>query len=191
VNHIAQTDTAIGSRAIDRREFLTLGAAALAGTLTESALADETDIGGRFVWGAGTSSYQIEGSPTRAGGGASIWDTFCKRPGAIRDGSSGDVACDHINRWREDVALMRDLGLRAYRFSISWPRVLPDGTGRVNAAGLDFYDRLVDALLAAGIEPFTGTIRRRCTSAAAGRTTPALTGSPSTRQRWSSGCPIA
>ena len=74
-------------------------------------------MGSRFVWGAGTSSYQIEGSPTRAGGGASVWDTFCRRPGAIRDGSSGDIACDHINRWREDVALMRDLGLRAYRFS--------------------------------------------------------------------------
>jgi len=76
------------------------------------------------------------------------------RPGAIRDGSSGEIACDHVNRWRDDVALMRELGMRAYRFSISWPRVMPDGTGAVNAAGLDFYDRLVDALLAAGIEPW-------------------------------------
>ena len=150
----AKGEEAAGPRSIDRRGFLALGGAALASTLASPAFAETRDMGSRFVWGAGTSSYQIEGSPTRAGGGASVWDTFCRRPGAIRDGSSGDIACDHINRWREDVALMRDLGLRAYRFSISWPRVMPEGTGRVNAEGLDFYDRLVDALLAAGIEPW-------------------------------------
>jgi beta-glucosidase len=139
---------------VGRREFLALGAATAAGTIALPALAQGRDFGSGFVWGAATSAYQIEGSPTHAGGGASVWDTFCRRPGAIRDGSSGDVACDHINRWREDLALIRELGVRAYRFSISWPRVLPDGTGTVSAAGLDFYDRLVDALLAAGIEPW-------------------------------------
>ena len=107
-----------------------------------------------FVWGAATSAYQIEGTPTAAGGGESVWDVFCRRPGAIRDGSSGTVACDHVNRYRDDVALMRRLGLHAYRFSLSWPRLFPDGAGRRNAAGFDFYDRLIDALLAAGIAPW-------------------------------------
>jgi len=139
---------------VGRREFLALGAATAAGTIALPALAQGRDFGAGFVWGAATSAYQIEGSATHAGRGTSVWDTFCRRPGAIRDGSSGEVACDHINRWREDLALIRELGVRAYRFSISWPRVLPDGTGGVSAAGLDFYDRLVDALLAAGIEPW-------------------------------------
>ena len=107
-----------------------------------------------FVWGAATSSYQIEGSPALDGKGPSIWDTFCRQPGRIKDGSNGDVACDHVNRYVEDVKLMSELGLRAYRFSIAWTRVHPDGDSRVNQAGLDFYDRLVDALLAAGIRPF-------------------------------------
>ena len=107
-----------------------------------------------FVWGAATSSYQIEGAPWRAGGGASVWDRFCDQPGKIAGGDTGEFACDHVNRYREDVELMTQLGLRAYRFSVSWPRVLPDGIGRVNARGLDFYDRLVDALLARGIAPW-------------------------------------
>lgn len=107
-----------------------------------------------FTWGVATASYQIEGSAARASGGLSVWDMHCRRPGAIFDGSSGDVACDHYNRYREDVALMRDLGIQGYRFSISWPRVLPDGTGAINTAGLDFYDRLVDELLAANITPW-------------------------------------
>lgn len=107
-----------------------------------------------FVWGVATASYQIEGTPAAAGGGESIWDMFCRRPGVIFDGSSGEIACDHYNRWRDDVALMQQLGIQAYRFSIAWPRVLPEGAGRVNDAGLDFYDRLVDALLAAGIQPW-------------------------------------
>jgi beta-glucosidase len=107
-----------------------------------------------FVWGAASASYQIEGAATADGKGPSIWDAFCKRPGAVWEGQTGDVACDHYHLWREDVALMKALGLRAYRFSISWPRVLPEGTGKVNAPGLDFYDRLVDALLEAGIAPY-------------------------------------
>lgn len=107
-----------------------------------------------FVWGAATSAYQIEGAAGDDGRGPSIWDEFCRRPGAIADGASGDIACDHYHRFRHDVALMQELGLQAYRFSISWPRVLPGGMGAVNEAGLDFYDRLTDGLLAAGITPY-------------------------------------
>ena len=107
-----------------------------------------------FLWGAATASYQIEGAWNADGKGESIWDRFSHTPGKIEDGSSGDVACDHYHRYLEDIALMRHLGLKAYRFSISWPRVLPDGRGRINPAGLDFYDRLVDGLLAADIQPF-------------------------------------
>lgn len=107
-----------------------------------------------FIWGAGTSAYQIEGAANEADRGASVWDTFCRRPGAIRYGDSGDTACDHVHRFREDVALMQQIGLQAYRFSISWPRVLPQGAGSPHEAGLSFYDALVDALLDAGIEPW-------------------------------------
>jgi beta-glucosidase len=107
-----------------------------------------------FILGAATSAYQIEGGWNEDGKGESIWDRFTRAPGAIEDGTSGDVACDHVHRWREDVDLMAELGLNAYRFSVSWPRVLPDGSGRVNPAGLAFYDRLVDALLEKGIDPF-------------------------------------
>jgi beta-glucosidase len=106
-----------------------------------------------FLWGAATSAYQVEGSPLADGAGPSIWHRFAHTPGTIRDGDTGDLACDHYRRFRDDVALMRELGLTAYRFSIAWPRVLPDGTGRVNASGLDHYERLVDALLAQGIQP--------------------------------------
>ncbi|MGY6501509.1 MAG: GH1 family beta-glucosidase [Acidimicrobiales bacterium] len=106
-----------------------------------------------FRWGAATSSYQIEGAPEADGKGESIWDRFCATPGTIVDGTSGALGVDHYNRWPADVSLMSDLGLGAYRFSIAWPRVVPDGDGAVNAAGLDFYDRLVDALLEAGIQP--------------------------------------
>jgi beta-glucosidase len=106
-----------------------------------------------FAWGAATSAYQIEGAVAEDGRGESIWDTFCRKPGAIRDGHTGDVATDHYHRWREDVALMADLGLTAYRFSIAWPRIQPDGSGPANSRGLDFYDRLTDTLLAAGIDP--------------------------------------
>ena len=107
-----------------------------------------------FIWGAATSAYQIEGSVDADGRGESIWDRFCTVPGAIKDGTSGSVACDFYNRHGEDVALMRSLGLDAFRFSVSWPRVLPAGRGPVNVRGLDFYDRLVDELLEAGIEPY-------------------------------------
>jgi beta-glucosidase len=106
-----------------------------------------------FIWGAATSAYQIEGSPLADGAGPSIWHRFCRTPGMVRDGQSGDVACDHYRRYKSDVALMRELGLKAYRFSIAWGRVLPAGRGAVNAPGLGFYDRLVDELLANGIEP--------------------------------------
>lgn len=107
-----------------------------------------------FQWGVATASYQIEGSPYRAGGGSSVWDMFCRRPGAIADGSNGDVACDHFARYREDVSLMAELGVPNYRMSIAWPRVIPGGVGPVSEEGLGFYDRLVDALLAAGIQPW-------------------------------------
>jgi beta-glucosidase len=107
----------------------------------------------RFSWGVATAAYQIEGAVASDGRGESIWDTFCRQPGAIRDGHTGDVADDHYHRWAEDVALMAYLGIDAYRFSIAWPRIQPSGSGPVNAAGLAFYDRLTDGLLARGITP--------------------------------------
>ena len=107
-----------------------------------------------FVWGAATSAYQVEGAAREDGRGESIWDRFSHTPGKISDGSTGDVACDQYHRYPEDVALLRDLGLSAYRFSVAWPRVVPDAGGAVNRAGLDHYDRLVDALLASGITPY-------------------------------------
>jgi beta-glucosidase len=106
-----------------------------------------------FLWGAATSAYQIEGSPLADGAGPSIWHEFAHTPGRTCDGNTGDVACDHYRRYRDDVALMGKLGLNAYRFSISWSRVLPEGRGRVNLSGLGFYERLVDALLEQGIQP--------------------------------------
>jgi len=107
-----------------------------------------------FVWGAAASAYQTEGAAREDGRGASIWDRFCAEPGRVRNGDTGEIACDFYHRYSEDIALMRELGLDAFRFSVAWPRVIPEGRGRVNAAGLDFYDRLVDALLDAGIRPF-------------------------------------
>jgi len=106
-----------------------------------------------FVWGVSTSAAQIEGAAEIDGRGPSIWDVFAKQPGRIADGGTPEVACDHYNRWPEDVILMKGLGLRAYRFSIAWPRVMPDGTGRQNEQGWAFYDRLVDGLLEVGIKP--------------------------------------
>lgn len=107
-----------------------------------------------FTWGVAAAAYQIEGAAAADGKGASVWDMFCKQPGKVLDGHTGDVACDHYHRYREDVGLMREIGAQAYRFSVSWPRVIPSGTGAVNAAGLDFYDRLVDEICAAGIRPW-------------------------------------
>jgi beta-glucosidase len=107
-----------------------------------------------FLWGAATSAYQIEGATSADGRGESIWDRFAAREGAIADGSDGAVACDHYHRWRRDIEIMKWLGLGAYRFSVAWPRVFPTGRWQANAAGLEFYDRLTDGLLEAGIEPF-------------------------------------
>jgi beta-glucosidase len=118
----------------------------------ETALTDRRFPPG-FVFGAATSSYQIEGAAGLDGRGESVWDRFSHTPGRTRNGDTGDVACDHYHRYREDVAIMGDLGLDAYRFSVAWPRVIPAGTGEVNEAGLDFYDRLVDELLGRGIAP--------------------------------------
>jgi beta-glucosidase len=106
-----------------------------------------------FLWGAATSAYQIEGSPLADGAGASIWHRFSHTPGKIADNSTGDVACDHYRRFADDVQLTSELGIPGYRFSVSWSRVLPEGVGRVNRAGIDFYSRLVDALLAHNIQP--------------------------------------
>jgi beta-glucosidase len=107
-----------------------------------------------FLWGTATSSYQIEGAVNEDGRGRSIWDTFTHTPGKIEDGSNGDRANEHFHRYKEDVRLIKDLGVKAYRFSIAWPRVFPEGTGAPNPKGLDFYNRLLDELLANGIEPY-------------------------------------
>ena len=107
-----------------------------------------------FVFGTATSSYQIEGAAHEDGRGESIWDRFARVPGKVEDGTNGDVACDHYHRFKDDIGLMRELGLHAYRFSTAWPRVFPDGRGQVNQKGVDFYSRLVDALLEAGITPY-------------------------------------
>ncbi len=106
-----------------------------------------------FVWGAATSAYQIEGATKEGGRGPSIWDTFCRQPGKVFEGHTGDIAADHYHRFAEDVKLMAELGISHYRFSIAWPRIIPAGTGPVNPAGIDFYRRLVDALLEHGISP--------------------------------------
>ncbi|MFD8752920.1 GH1 family beta-glucosidase [Kitasatospora sp. NPDC059577] len=114
---------------------------------------DRHDLPAGFRWGVATAAYQIEGAAEEDGRGPSVWDTFVTRPGVIRDGHTGAVACDHYHRYPEDIALMKGLGLDGYRFSIAWSRIQPVGSGPVNPAGLDFYDRLVDALLEAGITP--------------------------------------
>lgn len=107
-----------------------------------------------FVWGAATSAYQIEGGAGEDGKGLDIWDVYCKEPGKVYEGHSGDIACDHYHRYKEDVRIMKEMGLKAYRFSINWSRILPEGTGKVNEKGIDFYNRLIDELLDAGIEPY-------------------------------------
>ena len=105
-----------------------------------------------FLWGTGTAAYQIEGAVAQDGRGRSIWDTFAAEPGTVRDGSSGETACDHYHRYRQDVELIGELGLPVYRFSTAWPRIMPDGR-TIEARGLAFYDRLVDALLERRITP--------------------------------------
>jgi beta-glucosidase len=107
-----------------------------------------------FLWGAATAAYQIEGAANEDGRGQTIWDTFSKTPGKVKNGDTGDVACDHYHRWPEDTKLMQQLGLHAYRFSIAWARILPNGRGEVNQKGLDFYSKLVDGILAAGLQPY-------------------------------------
>jgi beta-glucosidase len=149
-----------------RRAFLQLGGgAALAAGWWPRAIAtgqassavsppDGLTFPGDFLWGASTSAYQIEGAAREDGRGESIWDVFCRQPGAIANGQTGDVAADHYHRYAGDVGLMTTIGLGAYRFSVSWPRILPQGTGALNDKGLDFYKRLVDRLLEARITPF-------------------------------------
>ena len=112
-----------------------------------------TSLPADFLWGVATAAYQIEGAAREDGRGESIWDRFCAEPGKVLNGDDGSVACDFYHRWRDDLELLRALGVNAFRFSVSWPRVLPTGRGAVNQAGLDFYDRLVDGLLELGVEP--------------------------------------
>lgn len=107
-----------------------------------------------FTWGAAAASYQIEGAYRQDGKGLSVWDTFVRRPDAIWEANTGDITCDHYNRYEQDVALMKQIGLKGYRTSLSWARILPEGTGKVNQKGLDFYDKLVDQCLAAGVQPW-------------------------------------
>ena len=107
-----------------------------------------------LVWGAATSAYQIEGAVNEDGKGKHVWDIYTKQPGHVYENHTGDVACDHYHRFREDVAIMKEMGLKGYRFSIDWSRVLPEGRGKVNEAGIAFYGNLIDALLEAGIEPY-------------------------------------
>lgn len=133
------------------------------------------DFPNGFLWGAASAAYQVEGAWNEEGKGPSVWDSFTKLPGKTFEGSNGDVAVDHYHRVEEDVALMAEMGLKAYRFSVSWPRIYPAGRGEVNEAGLAFYDRLIDALLAHGIEPvltlYHWDLPRPCRmSTAAGKT---------------------
>ncbi len=121
--------------------------------MTAAELPSTANLRPDFIWGVSTSSFQIEGAAKEDGKGPSIWDVYCQS-GAAKNHDTGDVACDHYHRYREDVALMKSLGVQAYRFSVSWPRVLPKGQGPANEPGLAFYDRLIDELLAAGIEPW-------------------------------------
>lgn len=107
-----------------------------------------------FVWGTATAAYQIEGAAFEDGKGLSVWDACCKRPGFVKLGDTGNVACDHYHKYKEDIKLMKEIGAKAYRMSISWPRVLPNGTGKINEKGLDFYDKLIDELLKNGITPY-------------------------------------
>src|SRR5262245_5203289 len=148
---------------VSRRQFLgasAAGMAAAAGARGRARAAEKKgDAKGGgvfpkdFVWGTATASYQIEGAAGEDGRGPSVWDVFCKKKGAVWEGHSGDVACDHYYRYKEDIALMKTLGISFYRFSVSWSRVLLVGVGKPNLKGLDFYKRLLDELQKNGIEP--------------------------------------
>ncbi|MCP4619467.1 MAG: beta-glucosidase [Bradyrhizobium sp.] len=156
------------SKQFSRRQFAGIAAGSMLGLSAPSAASGQTQRTSRsepnrrpsatfpkgFLWGTATSSYQIEGAVNEDGRSPSIWDSFCHTPGTIADRSNGDIAADHYHRYKDDVQLMKALGTKAYRFSIAWPRVFPEGTGTPNPKGLDFYNRLVDELLANGIEPF-------------------------------------
>src|SRR5262249_25112968 len=143
---------------VSRRTFLA-SAAGLASTSLLAACAGKKPAAvaltfpAGFVWGAATSAYQVEGGVKTDGRGGSIWDTFTHTPGAIGDGSNADVACDHYHLWESDLDLIKRLGLRSYRFSIAWPRVLPEGRGQINQKGLDFYKRIVEGLHQRDIAP--------------------------------------
>jgi beta-glucosidase len=147
-----------------RRDFLKLGVTSAAIAAMPMAVKAEavrkhtarnsTKFPADFVWGTATAAYQIEGAWNVDGRGLSIWDVFCRKSGAVWGGNTGELACDHYHRYPEDVALMKELGVKAYRFSVSWSRVLPQGRGAVNEQGMDFYDRLLDELLGAGITPY-------------------------------------
>ncbi|MDZ7706205.1 MAG: GH1 family beta-glucosidase [Trueperaceae bacterium] len=117
-------------------------------------MADHPNFPPNFIWGTATAAYQIEGAAREDGRGPSIWDVFSSTPGKTLNGDTGEVACDHYHRWEQDFDLMNDIGVDAYRFSVAWPRIIPQGTGEVNEQGLDFYDRLVDGMLERGIKPF-------------------------------------
>lgn len=148
----------------------------------------ETSSPPDFEWGLATSSFQIEGATEADGRGESIWDRFCAEPGRIADGSDGRVACGHYERWREDVELLARLGIGAYRFSIAWPRVVPEGTGPTDRPGLDFQDRLVDELLAHGLRPLPTLYHwdspRLSRTAVDGRRERPPTRSPTTWRSW-------
>ena len=137
-----------------------------------STAADDSALPADFVWGASTASYQIEGAVDEDGRGKSIWDVFSHTPGRVKNGDTGDIACDHYHRWRDDIDLLARGNFSAYRFSTAWPRILPSGGGAVEQRGLDFYERLVDGLMANGIAPwlclYHWTCRRPCRRQAAG-----------------------
>jgi beta-glucosidase len=159
------------SESVTRRTFARMAGAAALGASTTSPLAagvpgaagqpaagastgEARRFPAGFLWGTATASYQVEGAVNEDGRGASVWDTFSRTPGKTVAGATGDVATEHYRRYKDDVALMKALGVKTYRFSIAWPRVFPNGDGAPNPKGLDFYNRLVDELLANGITPF-------------------------------------
>jgi beta-glucosidase len=139
---------------VERRNWMTAGRRKNVRGTRDSGKGGGNVFPAGFTWGVAAASYQVEGAAAEDGRGESVWDMLCRKPGAVWNGHTGDIACDHYHRYREDVAIMKAMGVNAYRLSVAWPRVLPGGTGAVNAKGLAFYDRLVDELLAAGVTPW-------------------------------------